>query len=92
MEGLEMDVKLELEQNEQRLNSKLTEYHNEVLSVCSREKGTWNDANKLLKQIIYLCDKDNKLRHNYAKLALEEAFTPELRKMLEEKQGKENET
>ena len=46
-----MDVKLELEQNEQRLNSK----------------------------------------HNYAKLALEEAFTPELRKMLEEKQGKENE-
>ena len=86
-----MDKELTLKETKKRIEEKLCDYHNSVFAVCVREKDSWIESNKLLKQIIYLCMKEKDISMNVVKEQLDKAFTPRIKEMLAKKQESDNE-
>jgi len=73
---------------EEKLNTAMNSYHNAIYQVC-KEGGNWVDANNKLKEMLGLYNRYTDIAMVAAKEALEKAFTPRLRKMLEDKINEE---
>ena len=77
------------EQLKEKVSKTMSNYHNAVYQVC-KEGGSWIKANELLGDVINLQTSYREMSLVSAKMALEKAFTPRLKRMLDKKLNGDN--
>tara|TARA_R100000005_G_C4974789_1_gene186548 strand:- start:380 stop:643 length:264 start_codon:yes stop_codon:yes gene_type:complete len=77
------------EQLKDKISKTMCDYHNAIYQVC-KEGGSWIRANDLLADVINLQVSYREMSLVSAKMALEKAFTPRLKRMLDKKLNGDN--
>jgi hypothetical protein len=83
-----MQSNTDIEKLKEKLQRVSSDYHNSIYQTMDT-KGNWNKSNELLNDIINYSITLRELNLNEARKALEKAFTPRLKRMLQNGEGSE---